>query len=145
MLHSWYMVFSQLPWLPEQLFRRRNWRFGRRFLAGTAHPGTFSSEEVDRYVAIWAKPRTLTSMINWHRCLHYAGRLNWSRIKRPLQIIWGKQDAFLKARLAEISMTQCKNGQLHFFPKATHWVQLQEPDAVNDLLLKFIAASPATT
>ncbi|WP_245849763.1 hypothetical protein [Hymenobacter crusticola] len=117
MLHSWYMVFFQLPWLPEQLFRRRNWRFGRRFLAGTAHPGTFSPEEVERYVAVWAKPRALTSMINWYRSLRYASRLGWPRIKGPLQVIWGKKDTFLKARMAEISMTQCANWQLPLLPQ----------------------------
>ncbi|MGI4736554.1 MAG: alpha/beta fold hydrolase [Janthinobacterium lividum] len=145
MLHSWYMVFFQLPWLPEQLFKRRNWSFGRKFLAGTAHPGTFSPAQVDEYVAAWSQPGAITTMINWYRGLRYAGRLQWPRIKGPLQVIWGKQDVFLKARMAEISMTQCDNGQLHFFPDATHWVHLEKPEAVNELLLKFMASSPATT
>lgn len=145
LLHSWYIAFFQLPWLPEQLFRRRNWRFGRKLLARTAHPGTFSPEEVACYVAAWAQPGAITAMINWYRGLRYAGRLHWPCIKGPLQVIWGKKDVFLKARLAELSMQQCANGQLHFFPDATHWVHLEEPEAVNELLLKFMAASPAIT
>ena len=143
MLHSWYMMFFQLPWLPEQWFRRRNWFVGRRFLARTAHPGTFSPEEVERYVAAWSQPRALTSMINWYRGLRYAGRLHWPRIKGPLQVIWGKQDVFLKARMAELSMSQCDNGQLHFFPDNTHWVHLENPQAVNELLLQLMQANPA--
>lgn len=142
LLHSWYIFFFQLPWLPEQLFKRRNWQFGRRVLAGTAHPGTFSPAEVEDYVAAWAQPGALTAMINWYRALRYSGRLQWPRIKGPLQVIWGKKDVFLKARMAEISLKQCDNGQLHFFPDATHWVNLEEPEAVNEMLLKFLAAAP---
>ena len=145
LLHSWYIFFFQLPWLPEQLFRRRNWAFGRRTLAGTARPGTFSPEEITRYVAAWAQPGALTSMINWYRAMRRSGRLHWTRIEGPLQVIWGKKDVFLKARLAELSMQECANGQLHFFPEATHWVHLEEPAAVNDLLLKFMAAAPPAT
>jgi pimeloyl-ACP methyl ester carboxylesterase len=145
LLYSWYVLFFQLPGLPERLFKRRNWRFGRRVLAKTAHPGAFRPEEVDRYVAAWSQPGALTAMINWYRALRYSGRLRWPRIEGPLQVIWGKKDAFLKARLAEVSMTQCDRGQLHFFPNATHWVHLEEAAAVNDLLLRFLESAPATS
>jgi len=141
LLHSWYMLFFQLPWLPERWFRARNWRIGERWTLGTSRPGTFSPAEVAQYKAAWAQPGALTAMLNWYRGLRYAGRLAWPRIKGPLQIIWGKQDVFLKARMAELSLTQCDNGQLHFFPEATHWVHLEEGAAVNKLLLDFMAAS----
>jgi len=145
LLHSWYILFFQLPWLPERLFRRRNWAFGRRTLAGTARPGTFTADELNRYVAAWAQPGALTAMINWYRALRRSGRLPWPRIEVPLQVIWGKKDVFLKARLAELSLQECANGQLHFFPDATHWVHLEELAAVNNLLLKFMAAAPPAT
>lgn len=145
LLHSWYIFFFQLPWLPERLFRRRNWAFGENALLGTSRPGTFSAAEVARHKVAWAQPGALTAMLNWYRALRYSGRLAWPRIAGPVQVIWGKKDAFLKARLAELSMHECAHGQLHFFPEATHWVHLEEPAAVNELLLKFMAASPATT
>ena len=43
--------------------------------------------------------------------------------------------------MGELSMQECDNGQLHFFPEATHWVHLEEPEAVNKLLLDFMAAA----
>jgi pimeloyl-ACP methyl ester carboxylesterase len=144
LLHSWYILFFQLPWLPERLFRRRNWQFGAKTLVGTSRPGTFNAADVARYKAVWAQPGAITAMINWYRGLRFSSRLQWPRIKGPVQVIWGKKDVFLKARMAELSMPQCDNGQLHFFPDATHWVHLEEPEAVNDLLLKFMAASPPT-
>lgn len=143
LLHSWYMAFFQLPSLPERWFKSRNWRTASQWLVDTSLPGTFSPEDMAGYRAAWQQPGALTAMINWYRGLRYAGRLEWPRIKGPLQVIWGKQDVFLKARMAEVSLTQCDNGQLHFFPDATHWVHLEKAEEVNELLLKLMAAHPA--
>lgn len=78
-------------------------------------------------------------MVNWYRALRLSAGAKWPSIGVPVQIIWGKRDAFLNARLAEISLAQCQNGRLHYFPSATHWVQLEEGEAVNALLLSFMA------
>ena len=134
---SWYIGFFQLPRLPERLVRRRNWRFGERALLGTSRPGTFSAAEVARYKVAWAQPGALTTMLNWYRALRLPSG-PWPRIRGAVQIIWGRRDTFLEARLAEFSLAQCQNAQLHYFPEATHWVQLEEAAAVNELILRFI-------
>jgi pimeloyl-ACP methyl ester carboxylesterase len=144
MLLSWYMLFFQLPWLPEQWFKRGNWAVGRHLFAHTAQPGTFSPAEVERHVQAWARPGALTAMLNWYRGLRYSGRLRWPRIRGPLQVIWGKKDAFLNARMAEVSLQECEQGQLHFFPNATHWVHLEQPAVVNALLLNFMRSVTRT-
>ncbi len=138
LLRSWYIGFIQLPSLPERLIRRKNWRFSERALLGTSRPGTFSVAEVARYKAAWAQPGALTAMLNWYRALRLSTGTRWRRIPGPVQIIWGRQDAFLAAELAEFSLAQCANARLHYFPEATHWVQLEEAAAVNDLILQFI-------
>ncbi|TYZ06262.1 alpha/beta hydrolase [Hymenobacter lutimineralis] len=137
LLKSWYVFFFQLPWLPEWLFRRRQFRFGRGVLRGTSRAGTFSSEDLVRYVAAWNQPGALTSMINWYR----AGLCQPSRTGRvsiPLLLLWGKQDAFLEPRLAAFSLQQCAQGQLVYFEQATHWLHQEEPAAVNRHLLDFL-------
>lgn len=138
-LRSWYILFFQLPGLPEWLLRRRNWRWGEQALRRTSRSGTFSEAEVARYKVAWAQPGAASAMINWYRALRLSAGAAWPRIEVPVQLIWGKRDAFLNARLAEISLTQCQNGRLQYFPSATHWVQLEEPAAVNALLLRFMA------
>ena len=135
---SWYIGFFQVPGLPERLIRRRNWRFGAQALLGTSRPGTFSAAEVARYKVAWAQPGALTAMLNWYRALRRPSGA-WPRIGGPVQIIWGKHDAFLDARLAQLSLQECTNGELQYFPDATHWVQLEEPAVVNDLILAFLA------
>ncbi len=138
LLRSWYIGFIQLPGLPEWVIRRKNWRFSERALLGTSRPGTFSAAEVARYKAAWAQPGALTAMLNWYRALRLPTGTRWRRIPGPVQIIWGRQDAFLAAELAEFSRAQCAKAQLHYFPEATHWVQLEEAAAVNELILQFI-------
>ena len=49
LLRSWYILFFQLPGLPEWLLRRRNWRWGEQALRRSSRPGTFSAAEVARY------------------------------------------------------------------------------------------------
>ena len=143
-LRSWYILFFQLPWLPEQLFSRRNWSLGERSLRRTSRPGTFSEAELAHYKAAWAQPQAISSMLNWYRALlRYPSlrRPAQTRVRIPVQIIWGKKDAFLAAPLAELSLQLCDQGHLHYFPTASHWVQLEEAPAVNALLLDFLAAS----
>jgi pimeloyl-ACP methyl ester carboxylesterase len=137
---SWYIGFFQLPGLPERLVRRNNWRFGEQSLLGTSRPGTFSATELARYKAAWAQPGAITAMINWYRALRLPTGTRWRRIRVPVQLIWGKQDTFLAAELAELSLAQCENAQLHYFPEATHWVEVEEAPAVNNLILQFAAA-----
>lgn len=139
LLRSWYIGFIQLPGLPERLMRRQDWRFATQSLLATSRPGTFSAAEVARYKAAWAQPGALTAMLNWYRALRLPIGTRWRRILGPVQIIWGRQDAFLAAELAEFSRAQCEQAQVHYFPEATHWVQLEEAAAVNDLILRFIS------
>ncbi len=138
---SWYILFFQLPGLPERLIRRRNWRFGAQALLGSSRPGTFSPAEIARYKVAWAQPGALTAMLNWYRALRLPAVPKWPRIRGAAQVIWGRRDAFLNAKLAALSLRQCERGEVHYFPQATHWVQLEEADAVNALLLKFMTAN----
>lgn len=142
LLRSWYILFFQLPGLPEWLIRRRNWYFGARALRATSRRGTFSAADLARYKAAWAQPGAFTGMVNWYRALlRRPARGPWPRIQGPLLLLWGRQDAFLDARLAAPSLRECEQGQLHYFPNATHWVQHEEAAAVNKLLVKFWGAT----
>jgi len=130
MLHSWYILFFQLPWLPELLLPRTD------PLRKTSRPGTFSSEDMDIYREAWAQPRALTSMINWYRAaLRHPPRVG--RIHVPTRILWGSQDAFLLREMAAESLAWCDAGELFEFPNATHWLQHEEPERVNRLLIDF--------
>jgi epoxide hydrolase 4 len=53
-------------------------------------------------------------------------------------MLWGMQDVALSHRMARPSMDYCSNGKLVFFEDATHWVQHDEAENVNQLLVKFL-------
>ena len=39
--------------------------------------------------------------------------------------------------MAQESLRYCDSAELTFFPDATHWVQHEEPERVNQLLIEF--------
>ncbi|WP_324672052.1 alpha/beta hydrolase [Hymenobacter sp. GOD-10R] len=136
-VRSWYMFFFQLPWLPEQ-FMLNN----LGLLTSTSHRGAFRQADLQRYRAAWMRPNAMRGMINWYRAFRYTlgNKDKEPRVTTPVQLIWGKQDVTLNAKLAELSFKLCENGELHYFPDATHWVQLEKPTEVNELLIKFLQA-----
>ncbi|GAB3300684.1 alpha/beta fold hydrolase [Hymenobacter humi] len=136
---SWYVFFFQLPWLPECLARLRGWWVARQALLRTSADGVFSHQDLNAYREAWNQPRAMRSMINWYRAAgRFAGRLSKTgRVKVPVHIIWGENDAFLEADLARQSLQLCDAGRLTYLP-ASHWVQHEIPNEVNELLLKFL-------
>lgn len=143
MLRSWYMLFMQLPWLPEALFKAGNFRVMTETLARTSRPGTFSEENFEAYREAWRQPGAPSAMINWYRALRAGWR--WSpgkpAIDLPVKILWGARERFLALELAELSLKQCRNGQLTLLPKAGHWLQHEEPAVVSQELIEFFMQS----
>jgi epoxide hydrolase 4 len=139
-LKSWYVGFFQTLWLPEWALGAADYAWLRSALVRTSRPGTFSAEDLRRYRAAWARPGALTAMLNWYRALpRHAGSSRPGRIRVPARVIWGDRDAFLDRRLAEAGVALCDRGEAFHLPAATHWVQHEEPERVNRLLLEFLA------
>lgn len=137
---SWYALLFQLPWLPEWLARLNHWWAGRKALLGTSRRGTFGPDDLRRYRLAWSQPGAMRSMINWYRAAVRVRGPRVGPVAVPLQLIWGRRDAFLEARMAQESLKYCDQGWLTYFDKATHWVQHEEAARVNELLLSFFAA-----
>jgi pimeloyl-ACP methyl ester carboxylesterase len=140
LLKSWYVAYFQLPRLPELTLRAGGFWMLRRVLRRSSRPGTFRGAELAPYREAWEQPGALTAMVNWYRALrHDWGSLPPARIRVPLRVIWGDRDAFLDRGLAEAGIALCDRGEVFHRPLATHWVQHEEPDAVNRLLIDFLA------
>lgn len=145
LLKSWYMLFFQLPWLPEWLLRRRNFAFIERMMThDPVRPGTFSPEEIDAYKQALAQPGALTATINYYRAAvrrnprTLSGKLN--PIDMPTLLIWGERDRYLGLRLTEGLDRWVPNLRVERLPNASHWVQNDAPERVNDLLVDFLRA-----
>ncbi|NBC86263.1 MAG: alpha/beta fold hydrolase [Bacteroidetes bacterium] len=139
---SWYIVFFQIPWLPETLLRRNDFAGLRKMLRASGHRDTFTDADEERYVDSWRQPGALTAMINWYRAAArraFTRRPETAPIETPAMVIWGEQDVALSASMAQPSADRCRDGHLERIPDATHWVQHDAPTRVNALLMQHFA------
>ena len=142
---SWYIFFFQIPGFPEWLLSRDHFAILRRMLIGSSKDGLFNESDMAMYVKTWQQPSTLTAMINWYRAI-FRAELSFQkvpaaarsrRVKPPVMMLWGKQDVALSFKMAQPSIELCDHGSLIVFDNASHWVQHDEPEAVNLNLVNF--------
>jgi len=140
-LRSWYIFFFQLPGLAERWMAREGFRNAARILR-TARRGSFTDEDLARYREAWAQPGALTAMVNWYRAAFRSAslRLPGPRVSVPTLMLWGARDIALGREMAQPSIDLCDEGRLVFFEDATHFVQHDEADRVNEELLRFLAS-----
>jgi pimeloyl-ACP methyl ester carboxylesterase len=141
---SWYVLFFQLPWLPERAARARDWWGWRHVFESEAKPGAFTPEDIERYVEAWSQPGAPTAMINYYRAAlrQTPGRAE-ARIRpveAPTLVIWGQRDRHLGADLAEPERADVPNlKRVVRLPDVSHWVHQDEPEQVSELLVEFFS------
>ena len=143
LLKSWYALAFQIPWLPERLLSRDGFRGLARSMAASSRPGTFSEADLDRYRRAWSEPGAMTAMVNWYRAGLRIPHAPWPDplIRVPTLMIWGAKDRFLGPGVARSSFALCESARLEWIDEATHWVQHEEPERVNRLILDFLATT----
>ena len=133
---SWYAIYFQIPVIPEKTVQLDNYKDMINSMSSN-----FSEDRLDRYRKNWARPKAMTSMINWYRAAMRNkpdnGKKNL-RIDVPTLIIWGKGDVYLEHEMARLSLEYCSEGQLVYFENASHWPHQDQPVEVNNLLFKFL-------
>lgn len=140
MLRSWYIAFFQVPWLPERLVARNNYRDLARMLIRDCKPGTFTRGDIDRFLEAWRR-QGLGGGINWYRALvRHPSRLPdpVPIIEAPTTMIWGDRDRALGVELTDGTEELVRDFNLHLIPGASHWVQQEEPELVNRYLLEHL-------
>jgi len=141
---SWYLLFFQLPWLPERMLRGRDWAPLVQALRDTSPRGVFSDADLEQYKESWSRKGALTAMLNWYRAaLLSPSKLavdpEASRVKVPALLILGKNDQFAGEAMARESLQYCDDGHLEMLETAGHWIHHEEPTQVNTLLSQFFA------
>jgi pimeloyl-ACP methyl ester carboxylesterase len=137
---SAYMLFFQLPRLPELVIRSRHFSIlAKRLRREPVNPGAFTEEDVARTIADLALPGALTAALNWYRAarrypLSVRGR-EWPAGLRTL-VVWGMRDRYLSPTLLDGLEAWVPNLAVHRLD-ASHWVQNDAADEVNGLLEDF--------
>jgi epoxide hydrolase 4 len=148
LVKSWYILFFQLPWLPELSARASGWWGWRHVFLSEARPGAFTPSDVERYVEAWSQPGAPTGMVNFYRAaLRQTPRRAEGRIRpveAPTLVIWGQRDRHLGAELAEPERADVPNlERVVRLPEASHWVHQDEPERVSELLVEFFSQTSA--
>jgi pimeloyl-ACP methyl ester carboxylesterase len=138
MVKSLYVGFFQLPFVPETMLSTGDYRSLKDALRRTSRPGTFSDEDIAHYEKAWSQPGALTAMLNWYRALPFKPDMTDATVSAPTLVIWGSQDRFLEKGLAEASLSLSENGSIRWVENATHWVQHEEPEAVNAAMVEHL-------
>jgi len=131
---SWYIFAFQIPLLGETLFPRNDYAVLRSMFRA------FPKEDADQYVEA-AKRTGLKGPLNYYRAAA-RGTLTASLPKPKVigcevLVIWGENDIALGKELATPSPKWVPKARVEFLPNASHWVQNDEPNRVNDLLVSF--------
>ena len=128
---SWYMLFFQLPVLPERFMTDR--RLRTSWVYTTVRKGAYGEEEI---AILLEAVRDRSGPINYYRA---AGRHppRVSVIDAPVLVIWGDRDRWLERDLAEPDRRLVPDLRVERIPQASHWVQADAPERVNELLLDF--------
>jgi pimeloyl-ACP methyl ester carboxylesterase len=138
---SWYMFFFQLPWLPEALIRRNEFAFARRDFERDAGE-VFSEKDMARYVEAWSQPGAMKGMLDYYRAAlrqtPWGALRKMSPIDAETLVIWGERDRYLNVELAQPPKAWVANASVVRIPDASHWVQHDCAERVNELLIAFL-------
>lgn len=131
---SWYILFFQLPWLPEKALTAGGAKAVERAFTGMAcNPDAFPPDVLTRYRQNALAPGAATAMINFYRAnFRSVGQAQATApVRVPTLMIWGEKDTALGLELTEGYDGLVDDLTLVRLPDASHWVQQDAPDAVN--------------
>ncbi|PQJ35630.1 alpha/beta hydrolase [Salinibacter sp. 10B] len=138
LLRSTYALFFQIPHLPEWVLGRKDGQGLALLLRWSSRSDTFTTNDMQAYRRAWRRPGRLTGMLHWYRAA--ARRALRTRVKDrqvpvPTLVLWGARDIALSRRMAAPSAARCLDGRLMVLDDATHWIQHDAPERVNQALL----------
>jgi pimeloyl-ACP methyl ester carboxylesterase len=132
---AWYQLLFQFD-VAEELLMAHDWKLLRDWLRGNG--------DVDSYIADLARPGALTAGLNWYRASldprrELGPRRPFPSVSVPTMGIWSSGDDYL----VEESMVRSGDHvsglwRYERIEGASHWMQLDAPERVNELLLDFL-------
>jgi pimeloyl-ACP methyl ester carboxylesterase len=143
---SRYAAFFQLPWLPEWFFRRRGAAAIEQAFRGMAiDKSRFPDEVLAVFRENVLQPGAITAMLNWYRAAgrHFGalgaqGGAPYPVIETPTLLIWGEEDTALGKETSFGTERFVKDLTVRYLPRVSHWVQQEAPEAVNEILERWL-------
>jgi pimeloyl-ACP methyl ester carboxylesterase len=129
-------ILFQFQGVAESLLPQNDWFLLRALANGRG--------DMDEAVKALSEPGALTAGFNWYRANAPLERLvapppTLAPIAAPTLGIWGAEDPYvLEERLLNSAQTVTGLWRYERFDDAGHWVQLDQPDKLNRLLIEFL-------
>jgi pimeloyl-ACP methyl ester carboxylesterase len=134
---GWYSLLFQFPGVAEELIQRDDWKLFREMLR--------ENGDVDRYLFDLARPGALTAALNWYRANARPDQVlertrPFPAIRAPTMGLWSSGDNYLIEENM-VASAEHVTGPWRYerIEGASHWLQLDAPERVNELLLEFLA------
>lgn len=133
LLLSWYMLFFQLPWLPEVVVKKSL----KKALTSSGLPNEIATS----YNEAMQEKALLTGSLNWYRALPFTffEARKIGKITPKTLFIYGGKDSFL-SKTAAAETRKWLAGEYSFVnqPSATHWIPEESPEWLADKAIRFI-------
>jgi pimeloyl-ACP methyl ester carboxylesterase len=132
---SWYMLLFQFD-VAEELLQAEDWQLFRGW--------TRNHSEVEHWIRQLSREGALTAALNWYRAnVHPANsvaNIPMPNVQCPTLSVWGSWDAYL-TETQVVGSAPYVDGTWRYerIDGASHWMQLDQPERVNQLLVQFLA------
>jgi len=145
---SWYLFFFQLPWLPERLLAANHAAAIAGMFRGMAvDKSRFPRAVLEVYCKNALRPGALTAMLNYYRAMFRHSQRSSPALHKVLEVptlmIWGERDSALGIELTHGTEALVRDFSLHYLPGVSHWVQQEAPEAVNAIMVEWLATHGA--
>ena len=107
----------------------------------TSRPGTFEGETLTVFQSAWARDNAISTMLNTYRA-------DWApvalppdgRPSVPVRYVTGGRDAYIPGAAVEVTAEFLPPGAVVELPEASHWLLLEDPERVAELMVEFFGA-----
>jgi len=146
---SWYVLFFQIPSVPEWLMSRRGGDMGKMIRDTSARPEMYPDEVIDLYSENAQRPGGMTAMMNYYRDMFRPGGgsrrqqdMGIPMIETPTLMCWGEDDMALTVETTYGTEKWVRDFTIRYLPRISHWVQQDAPEEVNAMIRAFLSGEP---
>ena len=128
---GWYVLFFQLRGIAEKAMMANDWSLFRKTV--NDHP------EVDHWIEDLSRPGRLTAGMDWYRAnMSKLWKAEFPRVKIPVLGIWSSDDvALAEDQMIGSAAYVDASWQYERMEGVSHWIPVDEPDGLSDLILDY--------